>query len=215
MCADLPSPSPMPLAGFTAKEAGPLNRPDSIFIFAGAMSTTNLGSTLKFNLDHPAGTLRYDNHIVGAAYNHEFYKLGFGFTLGAELGVADRFGHYANCCDTIVKSSSLLNSAELWVGPRIGFDGFVMFDTLRIAGAATTGLSFVTGSIGYERGRELAWAGNAQTLIYFGPEIIISLVSHPEFEFVYREHHRSGADGTFGKIREGYNANVFGIRYKF
>ena len=203
------------LSDTTAKEVGALNRPDSIFLFAGAMSTTSLGSTLQFNLDQPAGTLKYDNQIVGAAYNHEFYELGLGFTLGAEIGIADRFGHYANCCEPIVKSSSLLNSAELWVGPRIGFDGFVLFDTLRIAGAATTGLSFVNGSIGHERGRELAWAGNAHTLIYFGPEIIISLVSRPEFEFVYRVHHRSGANGTFGKIREGYNANVLGIRYKF
>jgi hypothetical protein len=213
----MPAPSPlqMPSPAIAARDAAVLFRPDSIFLFAGAMSTTSLASTLQFNLDQPAALIKYDNNIVGAAYNHDFYKLGFGFTLGAEVGVADRFGHYAICCDTIVKSSSVLNSAELWVGPRISFDGFVLFNTIRIAGAATTGLSFVTSSIGHERGRELAWAGNARTLIYFGPEIIISLVSHPEFEFVYREHHRSGANGTFGRIREGYNANVFGIRYKF
>ncbi len=51
--------------------------------------------------------------------------------------------------------------------------------------------------------------------MYFGPELAVSLVNRPDIEFVYRLHHRSGAEGTFGKLYEGYNANVFGIRYKF
>jgi hypothetical protein len=187
----------------------------SIFVFGGALSTSGLGSTLKFNLDQPAGRIKYDNYIAGAAYNHNFYYLGFGFVLGAEVGVADRFGHYAICCDTIIKSSSFVNSGELWAGPRISYEGFVLFDTIRIAGAASTGFSFTTNSIGRERERELAYPGSARALVYFGPEIIISLVNHPELEFVYRVQHRSGANGTFGNMREGYNANVFGIRYKF
>jgi hypothetical protein len=213
-CADMPSPQgPAPVLKANAPEV--LLRPDSIFLFGGALSTTSLGSTLKFNLDNPAIAIKYDNYIVGAAYNHDFFKLGFGFTFGAEVGIADRFGHYALCCDTVVKSSGLLNSGELWAGPRISYDGFVLFDTVRIAGAATTGLSFTADSIGRERSRELAYSGSARTLIYFGPEIIVSTLAHPEIEFVYREHHRSGANGTFGKLREGYNANVFGVRYKF
>ena len=218
-CADLPPPSPQddPVQALNVKPNAPdpLLRPDSIFVFGGFLSTTSLGSTLKFNLDHPAGSIKYDNYIAGAAYNHEFYRLGYGFTLGTEVGIADRFGYYADCCITVIKSSSLLNSGELWGGPRISYDGFILFDTIRIAGAATTGLSFATNSIGFERGRELLYNGSARVLIYFGPEISISMVNHPEWEFVYREQHRSGANGTLGRLEEGYNANVFGIRYKF
>ena len=203
-----------PWLRFIASENS-LNRPDSVFVFAGPLSTSSLGSTLKFNLDQPAGSLNYDNNIVGAAYNKNFYYLGLGFVLGGEVGVADRFGHSALCCNTIVKSSGVLNSGELWLGPRISFQGFTLFDAVKIAGAATTGLSFTTDSIGRERERELAYSGSGRTLIYFGPEIILSMVEHPEVEFVYRAHHRSGANGTFGKLREGYNANVFGLRYMF
>ena len=217
--AELPLPSPQddPVQALNVKPIAPdpLLRPDSIFVFGGALSTTSLGSTLKFNLDHPANSIKYDNYIAGAAYNHDFYRLGFGFTLGAEVGIADRFGNYALCCTTVIKSSSLLNSGELWGGPRISFDGFVLFDTIRIAGAVTTGLSFTTNSIGVERDRELANNGSARVLFYFGPEISISMVNHPEWELVYREQHRSGANGTLGRMREGYNANVFGVRYKF
>src|SRR3954451_23511435 len=103
-CSDVPvatvAASPPPELNNT----DPLHRPDSIFVFAGALSTSSLGSTLKFNLDQPAGSLNYDNFIAGAAYNRNFYYLGLGFVLGAEIGVADRFGHYVICCNTIVKS---------------------------------------------------------------------------------------------------------------
>ncbi len=213
--ADLPSPVTVEAApALKPRPPDQLLRPDSIFVFGGALSTTGLGATLKFNLDNPAA-IKYDNYIAGAAYSHNFYYLGFGFTLGAEVGVADRFGHYALCCTTIIKSSSLVNSGELWAGPRISYEGFVLFDTIRIAGAASTGFSFTTNSIGRERERELSYGGNARALVYFGPEIIMSMVNHPELEFVYREQHRSGANGTFGRMREGYNPNLFGIRYRF
>src|SRR5665647_264982 len=101
-CAELPSPPPQddPVHALTMNPnaSDPLLRPDSIFVFGGALSTTSLGSTLKFNLDHPADSIKYDNQIAGAAYDHDFYRLGFGFTLGAEVGIADRFGYYALCC---------------------------------------------------------------------------------------------------------------------
>ena len=213
--ADFATPTGQTDATPTLKmPAANLLRPDLIFVFGGALSTESLGDTLQFDLDRPAA-IKYDNYIAGLAYNHDFYYLGYGFTLGGEIGVADRFGYYALCCDTVVKSTSLLNSGELWTGPRISFQGFVLFDTIRIAGAATTGFSFTTNSIGREREREIALDGSARALIYFGPELSFSLVNYPEWEFVYRVQHRSGADGTFGNLREGYNANVFGVRYKF
>jgi hypothetical protein len=190
-------------------------RPHSIFLFGGMLSATPLGSTLQFSLDKPPGTIGYDNYIAGAAYNYDFYQLPLGITLGAEVGVADRFGHYSLCCNTIVKSSDLVHSGELWIGPRFSNAGIVLFDAIRIAGAISAGLSFTTDSIGKEREREISHGGNARMLMYFGPEIMISMVGRPELEFVYRLHHRSGANGTFGKMHEGYNANVFGIRYKF
>lgn len=190
-------------------------RSNSVYFFAGRLSATSLGSTIQFNLDHPANELTYDNYIAGAAYSRDLYRIGLGFTLGAEIGGAARFGSYAACCNPAVKSSAWVSSEELWIGPRVAHEGFVLFDTVRIAGAITWGLSFSNNSIGFERAREIAWNGSARTLVYFGPEIIVSLQQFPEFEFVYRVHHRSGANGKFGNLREGYNANVFGIRYKF
>ena len=191
-----------------------LLRPDSIMVFGGAMSTDDLGNTLMFNL-HSDRDKRWDNYIVGAAYDHDFMSLGHGFVLGAEIGIADRFGKYELCCDTVVKSSGVLSSGELWVGARLSYDGTVVFNAVKIGAAATVGFSFTTDSIEREREREIGYGGSARVLGYLAPELNFSLVDHPEWQFVYRVQHRSGAGGLLGHIREGYNANVVGVRYRF
>ena len=214
LSADLPAPDAQyPVSKPSVPDA--LLHPDSIFVFGGGLSTGALKDTLQFNLNPSAGRIRYDNFIAGAAYNHNFYYLGYGFALGAEIGLADRFGYYAMCCDTVIKSPGMLNSLELWVGPRISFDGVVLFDAIKIGVAATMGFSFTTNSIGRERQAEVSWDGSARVLFYLGPELSFSLINHPDWEFVYGLHHRSGANGVLGNLREGYNANVIGLRHKF
>jgi hypothetical protein len=51
---------------------------DSIFFFAGRLSTSNMGSTATFNTIAVDTTLEspyYDNYIVGAAYQRRFREL--------------------------------------------------------------------------------------------------------------------------------------------
>src|ERR1700680_4115895 len=112
LCADLPAPDAQyPVSKPSVPDA--LLHPDSIFVFGGGLSTGVLQDKLTFNLNPSAGRIRYDNFIAGAAYNHNFYYLGYGFALGAEIGLADRFGYYAMCCDTVIKSPGILNSPAL------------------------------------------------------------------------------------------------------
>ena len=87
----------------------------SVFVFGGETNGRDLWSTAVFNLNRP-GRKIYDNSIVGAAYQRDFVHLSGGLFFGGELGLADRFGHYSVCCDTIVYSNVLLQSAELWGG---------------------------------------------------------------------------------------------------
>ena len=196
---------------------------DSIFFFAGRLSTSNLGSTLTFNtiaIDTTLNPPLYDNYIVGAAYQRRFRELGHRFVLGGEFGVADRFGHYLVCCGDklstqTVTSSNIRHSGELWFGPTIRYDSFVLFDQLRITPGVTAGFSLTTNSIGVERGKEIERNGNARFLFYFGPELAFSTASMPNLELIFRLHHRSGLLGILGHIHEGYNANVVGLRYWF
>jgi hypothetical protein len=205
-----PAPVPVPVA---PKEFDMWTAPYSIFVFGGMLSTTGIGQTALFNYNADEKP-RYDNNIAGVAAYRDWFRLGYGFYVGGELGIADRFGYYAQTGDTNIKSSSLLQSAEIWTGLRWRYEGFSFYG-VRISAAATTGFSYTTNSIGRERGREIAYDGSARFLFYGGPELALSLDSHPEWQFVYRLQHRSGANGTLGHFREGYNANVFGLRYTF
>jgi hypothetical protein len=213
----------------TAGESGPIASPNSILVFAGRMSTTTFGDTLRYNLNLPsAGPLElgvgsgpyYDNYIVGAAYDRDLFNLGHGFYFGIEVGIADRFGEYEQCCRPIIMSNSMVESFELWTGPQLRYAGILLFDLVRIGGSVTFGLSAATASIGAELQREIDYSANARLLYYLGPELNFSTPSIPNLEFVLRVQHRSGGYSvpllpTLGNMGEGYNANVAGIRYRF
>ena len=193
-------------------------RDNSIFLFAGMLSTSNMGSAAVFNA-FPVATRalnspNYDNYIFGAAYQRRLYELGYRFVLNAEVGIADRFGRYAACCDDYtIKSSTIRHSGEIWFGPVFRYESIVLFNKVRMTPSLSVGLSLTSNSIGVERARELSYDGNGRILFYLGPEISFSSLSMPNFEVVLRLHHRSGAGGKFGGLREGYNANVIGLRY--
>jgi hypothetical protein len=190
------------------------SRLDSILFFGGRMSTTDIWSSLAYNLNQ-TDRQSWDNNFVGAAYRRDVYFLGYGVVLGAEVGVGDRFGRYALCCNAPFVSSGIVQSGELWSGVNIREEGINLFDQVHVAIGITVGLSATTASIGHERQNEIDRPGSARLLVYLGPEIAFSMPSNPQLELVFREQHRSGAYGTFGHMVEGYNGETVGIRYRF
>lgn len=99
----------------------------------------------------------------------------------------------------------------MWAGVRVKHQGPVI-GSVAISPAFTAGLSAVTGETEIEReGRD----GDASFLGYLGPELSARWSGAPNLELIWQLHHRSGANGTFGDMGEGSNANVFGIRYRF
>jgi hypothetical protein len=211
-----------PPISFAAEQSEPTSSPNSILAFAGRMSTTDIFTTVLVNLTASQGGAAppyYDNYIVGAAYDRDLFNLGLGFYIGAEIGIADRYGNYKECCRPIIMSS-LVESAELWAGPQIRYAGILLFNLVRVGGGVTIGLSAATSSIGRELQREIAVSGNAGLLYYFGPELDFSTPSVPNLEFVLKLQHRSGGKlvsflPTLGNMGEGYNADVAGIRFRF
>jgi hypothetical protein len=81
------------------------------------------------------------------------------------------------------------------------------------------GFSMVTGPGAMEpyRIREYAPGGQGDPtfLFYLGPELAFRHRARPDWEFVYRLHHRSGGWYTFGNMKGGNNAQVFGLRKRF
>jgi hypothetical protein len=143
----------------------------------------------------------YDgNYIGGLGYQRYCWSSGH-FHLGFEMGVAGRGDDGY--------------SVEFWGGPTLRYEGIVLAGQLRITPSFTAGFSAVTEAMAIERHRERVYDGDATLLFYLGPEIAISTTAHPNVELFYRLHHRSGGDGTLGGLREGYNANVLGLRFRY
>jgi hypothetical protein len=171
----------------------------TLFVFVGQFSKgTFPGWTLV-----PYASAMESNYMVGGAYDVQFLQLGPAFTFGAELGLAGRFG------------SSSRGSAEVWGGGSLRHTGIPIGNVLTVKPAVVVGLSAVTSSIGIERNREQAAGGSASLLFYLGPELSFRFAQWPNTEFVFRTHHRSGLSGDLGRMREGTNVNVFGVRIPF
>ena len=171
-------------------------RVDSIMIFGGIFSDRNMGQTL-FN---PFGS-HESNYLAGAAIGTDIAKLPWNFVFGSELGVAGRFGDGT--------------SAEAWGALSLKYRGLVLGNVVTLSPGLSFGLSAVTAPIGIERQREIDHNGNATLLFYFSPELAFMFHQWPNLEFVLRLHHRSGLLGTLGRMHEGANANVLGVRWHY
>jgi len=172
-------------------------RLNDVHVFGGVFGEGSFGDNIQFwDADYT------DNYLIGAAFGRDFRELGAGFVLGGVTGAAIRFG---DDDDT---------TGEIWGGLRLRHHGLVIGD-LAIAPAVTIGLSAVTGPTEIERLREISRDGDATLLGFVGPELSFRLRQIPDLELVYQLHHRSGADGIFGDLAEGSNANTIGFRYRF
>ena len=80
------------------KLASQPNLKQSVFGFAGLTNSGNLKDTFAFGVGAPQ-QIFYDNYIIGGAYQRDFFQFNSGILIGAEVGLADRFGNYKVCCD--------------------------------------------------------------------------------------------------------------------
>ena len=190
------------------------NLKQSVFGFGGRTNSGNLRDTFAFGAGAPQ-RIFYDNYIVGGAYQRDFFQFNSGVLIGAEVGLADRFGNYKICCDTIAYSTGVMHSAELWGGVSFRHQGFALFDTVRISPGFVFGLSAISSPIGQEGLRQIDNRGSANLLFYLGFDVAFALADLPNTELVLRIQHRSGAYGTLGGMKEGNNANVIGVRHRF
>lgn len=178
-----------------AFQSVPPARLDSILVFGGALTDGNMGQSLN------AFDVHYErNYIVGAAYDHQLANFSSIFIVNGQVGVADRFGDG--------------NTVELWGGVHLQ-SRIPFASVLYLTPGLTLGLSGVTDCQGIECQRQADHHGNAHLLFYFSPELAFTLRQYPDVDLVYQLHHRSGLFGTLGKMEEGTNANVVGLRYHF
>ena len=176
--------------------------PWAVTAWGGQMIDSNFGDTFLFN-----GRMRPE-YLLGLGLQKRIHRAG-PFALELE---ADFFGHHANkqaggefnqsvpYADTPAQSFGegvLGIGARLWVQPWLSF-GFVQ------------GISYNTANSNYERTYRENYA---QLLNYLSFELEAAVSQ--QLSLVGRIHHRSGAFGTYSDVKEGSNAYLVGLRYRW
>ena len=176
--------------------------PWAVTAWGGQMIDSNFGDTFLFN-----GRMRPE-YLLGVSLQKRIWRAG---PLQLELE-ADLFGHQAYVqqggpfnqdvpnADTpgqLFGEGILGIGARLWVQPWLSF-GFV------------EGISYNTSVSNYEK----TYRENfSQLLNYLGFELEATVSE--QLSLVGRIHHRSGAFGTYNGVKEGSNAYLVGVRYRW
>ncbi|NOL47924.1 protein of unknown function DUF3769 [Synechococcus sp. MIT S9220] len=176
--------------------------PWAVTAWGGQMIDSNFGDTFLFN-----GRMRPE-YLLGVSMQKRIWRAG---PLQLELE-ADLFAHQAqeqqggpfnqtvpnaNTPPQTFGEGILGIGARLWVQPWLNF-GFV------------EGISYNSSVSNYERTYRENYA-NLLNYLAFELEATVS----PELSMVGRIHHRSGAFGTYSGVKEGSNAYLIGLRYRW
>ena len=176
--------------------------PWAITAWGGQMIDSNFGDTFLFN-----GRMRPE-YLLGVSMQKRIWRAG---PLQLELE-ADLFAHQAyeqqggpfnqtipnaNTPAQTFGEGILGIGARLWVQPWLSL-GFV------------EGISYNSVVSNYERTYRENYA-NLLNYLAFELEASVS----PELSMVGRIHHRSGAFGTYSGVKEGSNAYLIGLRYRW
>ena len=176
--------------------------PWAVTAWGGQMIDSNFGDTFLFN-----GRMR-EEYLLGVSMQKRIWRAG-PFALELE---ADLFGHQAfkqpggpfnqavpnaDTPEQQFGEAILGLGARLWLQPWLSF-GFV------------EGVSFNSSASNYERTYRENYT---QLLNYLAFELEASVSD--QLSFVGRIHHRSGAFGTYNGVKEGSNAYLLGLRYRW
>ena len=176
--------------------------PWAVTAWGGQMIDSNFGDTFLFN-----GRMR-EEYLLGVSMQKRLWRAG-PFALELE---ADLFGHHAfkqpggpfnqavpnaDTPEQQFGEAILGLGARLWLQPWLSF-GFV------------EGVSFNSSVSNYERTYRENYT---QLLNYLAFELEASVSN--QLSFVGRIHHRSGAFGTYSGVKEGSNAYLLGLRYRW
>jgi hypothetical protein len=197
------------LSGVGACAAADVDRggKHSLSAFVGQATDTNFVESMYA----PWSNDLKDVGVAGAMYSYRLGTLGdvFGLssnhftdhvTVETEGGGAFRFGDE--------------DLGELWTGLYVRYDGFFWNDTVYTTLAVNTGLSLLSSTSDFERGRD-SRGKNGRLLHYMGPEISIADPQNKNLELIFRYHHRSGVFGLFDGVVSGSTFLSSGVRVRF
>jgi Protein of unknown function (DUF3769) len=171
-------------------------------LWGGQMIDTNFGDTFKFK-----GRLRPE-YLAGIGLNKRLVKAG---PLALEFD-SNAMLHHANAQagGAFNQSTPFAETPSQTFGEFTGGLGLRVWLQPWLSVGFVEGVSLNTTASNYEKTFRQKYTN---FLNYLGFEVE-TLVS-PQWSLVGRIHHRSGAYGTYSGVKEGSNAYLLGLRYRF
>ncbi len=194
--------------------AGEKSDPYAFTVFAGKGTDTDFFSALT----QPWTIHFVDLGIVGAAVSArvgtvneltgwDLGSIGDDFSIDLETGAAYRFGD--ECGDECGDEEM----GEFWGAIYLRYDGFPWNDTIYTTIAANTGVSYITHTSEFEKGR--SDGQSSQLMHYLTPEITFADPDDKNVEWLVQLHHRSGVFGLFDGASGGSTFVTTGLRVHF
>ncbi|MFM8524312.1 MAG: DUF3769 domain-containing protein [Cyanobacteriota bacterium] len=176
--------------------------PWSATVWGGQMIDTNFGDTFKLQgrlrPEYLAGIGLQRRLLDGGPFSLEWDTTLMGHAAQAQAGGA--YNQAVPYAETPAQSFGEITGGlglRIWLQPWLNV-------------FAVEGVSLLTSSSNYER----TYREKSSTFLNYLAFEVEALMS-PQWSAVGRIHHRSGAYGTYSGVREGSNAYLLGLRYRF
>jgi hypothetical protein len=144
---------------------------------------------------------RYENdHLVATAVTRRIARLWGHVDVEPEVGIGQRYGKQ--------------DETEVWGAFFFRYRGFPWDDVVTTSFAVSTGFNYATDVSEVEQDRARDGEGS-QIMHFFAPEITFALPRHPQYELLFRFHHRSGVFGLVSDAWGGAQYGSVGLRWRF
>ncbi len=169
-------------------------------IYAGWYIDNSLTEVLVTAPETPF-TWDYDgDYIVATSVSRRIATLWGRVDVEPEIGLGQRFGEQAE--------------TEVWGAFFFRYRGFPWDDRIVTTMAISTGLNYASDISEKEQDRAKDGEG-ARVMHFFSPEITFALPQAPQYEVLFRVHHRSGVFGLVSDAWGGAQYGTIGLRWRF
>lgn len=189
---------------------GPCRGDCALALYGGKEVTTSM--TRIFFVRYPPKPIwdwRWNNsYIAAAAFSRRLVTFWDVLSLEPEFGVAQRFGG--------------MHATEFWGALNIRWIAFPWNDYIKTTIGLADGLSVTTKIDRQEQtltkykvvGNRLVYP-SSHVMNFFTPELTLAHPKYPDYELIFRFHHRSGVFGLINDVDAGAQFYTVGMRFRF
>ncbi|MBP7001281.1 hypothetical protein [Amaricoccus sp.] len=169
-------------------------------IYAGWYVDNSMGQVLVTSPETPFTWDYEGDYLVATTISRRIATLWKHVDVEPEIGVGQRWKKQ--------------DETEVWGAFFFRWRGFPWDDRIVTTAAVSTGFNYATDISDKEKARAKDGEGS-RLMHFFAPEITFALPSHPEYELMFRFHHRSGVFGLVSDAWGGAQYGTIGLRVRF